>query len=128
MQDNKVTELSVSTEVLEKMAELAAKEISGVTGLSKRALDLKGAVKTKSAFKGVKIENVNGAVDITVYVCVEPSAKVRDVAEAAQQNVKDKIQAMTGTAVTRVNVVIADVEIKEETDIEEQIDGDITEE
>ena len=56
------------------------------------------------------------------------TGELRDVAEAVQQNVKDKIQAMTGTAVTRVNVVIADVEIKEETDIEEQIDGDITEE
>lgn len=128
MQDNKVTELSVSTEVLEKMAELAAKETVGVTGLSKKALDLKGAVKTKSAFKGVKIENVNGAIDITVYICVEPSAKVRSVAESVQQNVKDKIQAMTGTAVTRVNVVIADVEIKDEANVAEQDGNDTTEE
>ena len=64
---NNKTELSVSTDVLEKMAELAAKE----------------------------------------------------VAEKVQKNIKDKLQAMTGNAVTRVNVSIADIEI-EENEPEEQ--------
>lgn len=115
MQDNR-TELSVSTEVLEKMAELAACEIEGVKGLSKNAFDLKGAIKTKSAFKGVKAENVNGAIEINVYIKIDRSAKLRDVAEAVQANVKDKIQTMTGTAVTRVNVNVADIEIVEEAE------------
>lgn len=106
--DNK-TELSVSTEVLEKMAELAVCEIDGVKGIAKKAIDLKGALKTKSVVKGVRVENVNGAIDITVYVCIDSKAKMRDVAEAVQKNVKDKIQTMTGTAVTRVNVNIEDI-------------------
>ena len=41
MQENN-TELSVSTQVLEKMATIAACEIEGVTGLSKKAIDIKG--------------------------------------------------------------------------------------
>ena len=45
--DNR-TELQVNSEVLAKMAEIAAKEIDGVAGLSKKAIDLKGAVKTKT--------------------------------------------------------------------------------
>ncbi len=108
MQDNK-TELNVSTAVLEKMAQIAACEIEGVTGLSKRAIDIKGTFKQKSVFKGVKVESKNGAIEITVYICVDKNAKVREVAEAVQANVKDKIQTMTGTAVTRVNVSIADI-------------------
>ena len=48
MTDNK-TELSVNTEVFEKMAEIAAKEVEGVAGLSKKAIDLKGVVKTFNA-------------------------------------------------------------------------------
>ncbi len=115
MQDNK-TELSVSTEVLEKMAELAACEIDGVKGIAKKAIDLKGAIKSKSIVKGVKVENVNGAIDINVYICVDSNAKIREVAEAVQQNVKDKIQTMTGTAVTRVNVNIEDIDFSEESD------------
>ena len=110
--DNKDTELSVSTEVLEKMVEIAAKEVEGVEGLSKRAIDLKGAIKSKTAFKGVKVENVNGAMEINVYLCVKKNVMVRDVAEKVQQNVKDKIQTMTGNAITQVNINIADIAIE----------------
>lgn len=113
MRDYK-TELSVSTEVLEKMAQIAAMEVEGVVELSKKAIDLKDAIKTKSAFKGVKAEIINGAVHITVYINVEENAAVKTVAENVQKNVKDKIQTMTGTAVTGVNVIVADVSLKEE--------------
>ena len=113
MENNK-TELSVNTEVLEKMAEIAAKEVEGVAGLSKKAIDLKGIVKTKNAFKGVKVENINGAIEIRVYICLKQNAKARDVAEKVESNIKDKIQTMTGNAVTQVNVNIADIDITEE--------------
>ena len=108
------SQLSVSTEVIERMTELAAQEIDGVKGIAKKAIDLKGAIKSKSAFKGVKVESINGAIGITVYICVDSNCKMRDVAEAVQNNVKDKIQTMTGTAVTRVNVNIEDVDFAEE--------------
>lgn len=111
--NNNKTELSVNTEVLEKMAGIAAKEIDGVTGLSKKAIDLKGAVKSKTPFKGVKVESVNGAIKINVYICVSKDAHVKEVAEKVQENVKEKIQTMTGTAVTQVNVSVADVEFEE---------------
>lgn len=116
--NEKITELSVSTEVLEKMAELAAKEVSGVAGLSKKSVDIRDAVKTGNAFKGVKVENINGAIAINLYICVKEGAHVRDVAEAVQRNVKDKIQTMTGTAVTKVNVTVADIEIEQEATAE----------
>lgn len=113
MENNK-TELSVNTEVLEKMAELAAKEVEGVAGLSKKSIDLKGIIKTKNAFKGVKVESINGAIEISVYICVKQNAKAREVAERVQNNIKDKIQTMTGNAVTQVNVIVADIEIEKE--------------
>ncbi len=115
MENNK-TELSVNTEVIEKMAEIAAKEVEGVSGLSKKSIDLKGIVKTKNAFKGVKVENINGAIEISVYICVKQNAKAREVAEKVQNNIKDKIQTMTGNAVTQVNVNIADIEIEKEAE------------
>ena len=105
------TELSVNTEVLAKMAEIAAKEIDGVAGLAKKAINLKGAVKTKTPFTGVKIESVNGALKLNIYICVKKDAFVKEVAERVQENVKEKIQTMTGTAVTQVNVSVADVEL-----------------
>lgn len=112
--EDKKTVLSVSTEVLEKMAEIAAKEVDGVAGLSKKAMDIKGIVKTKNAFKGVKVETINGAIEISVYICLKADAKVKETAERVQENIKDKIQTMTGSAVTKVNVQVADIEIKGE--------------
>lgn len=112
--NNQGTELSINTEVLEKMAEMAALEVEGVTSISKRAMDLKNAVKNKNAFKGVKVESVNGAIKISVYVCVQKDAHIKAVAEKIQTNVKEKVQTMTGTAVTQVNVHVADIKLEEE--------------
>ncbi|MCQ2454678.1 MAG: Asp23/Gls24 family envelope stress response protein [Clostridia bacterium] len=108
MQDNNF-EVSVSTEVLEKMAEIAACEIKGVKGLSKKSIDIKGAIKNMNAFKGVKVEMLNGTAVINIYIVLEKEAKMREVAVAVQENIKDKIQTMTGTAVTKVNVTVADI-------------------
>lgn len=108
------TQLSVSTEVIEKMAELAAKEIAGVKSIAKKAIDIKGAIKSKNVVKGVKVESINGAIGINIYICVDSGAKIREVAEAVQQNVKDKIQTMTGSAVTLVNVNVEDIDFDEE--------------
>ena len=107
---NNKTELSVNTEVIEKMAEIAAKEVDGVAGLSKKTIDLKGIVKSKNAFKGVKVENINGAIEISVFICVKQNARVKEVAEKVQSNIEEKIQSMTGNAVTQVNVNVADIE------------------
>lgn len=111
--NNNSTKLSINTDVLEKMTEMAAKEVEGVIGLSKKALDIKGAVKNKNAFKAVKAESVNGAIRLNVYICVSKDARITEVAEKVQQNVKDKVQTMTGVAVTQVNVNVADVQLEQ---------------
>ena len=103
------TELSVNLDVLEKMVEIAANEVEGVAGLSRRVVNLKVSKNNILPFTGVKVEMNNGAVEIQVYICVEQNAPVRKVAAAVQENVKDKIQTMTGTAVTKVNVIVADL-------------------
>jgi len=114
------TELSVNSQVLEKMAEIAAKEIDGVAAIVKKAVDIRGAVKSKSALKGVVAESINGAVKITVYISIKREANLRTVCEAVQNNVKEKIQTMTGTAVTVVDVVAADIVFKDEAAEDEE--------
>jgi uncharacterized alkaline shock family protein YloU len=66
--------------------------------------------------QGIKIERVNGALEIGVYIVLKKGTKVRDIAEKIQANVKDKIQTMTNTAVTRVNVIIADIVFDKDED------------
>lgn len=119
MSDNKTT-LSINTEVIRKMAEIAAKEVEGVVSISKKNIDLKGVFKTKSAFQGILVESINGALEINISICVANNTNVKALAEKVQENIKDKIQTMTGTAVTKVNVNIADIIINlEEAEDEE---------
>lgn len=108
------TKLAINISVLEKMTEIAAMEVEGVIGLAKKAIDIKGAVKSKTPFKAVKVESINGALSINVYICVKKDVLVNIVAEKVQENVKDKVQTMTGNAVTQVNVIVADVEFDPE--------------
>ena len=115
MTDNR-TELSINTEVVRKMAEIAALEVEGVKNISKKSIDLKGALKAKTPFRGVLVESINGAIEININISVAKGAHIKTVAEKVQENIKDKVQTMTGAAVTKVNVTIADItiEIEEE--------------
>lgn len=103
------TELSVSNEVIEKMAEIAAKEIDGVAGLAKKTVDIKGAIKNFNALKAVKVNDNDGTISLDIFVTLKKEAKLRETVSAIQENVKDKIQTSTGSAVTKVNVIVADI-------------------
>ncbi|MBR6743407.1 MAG: Asp23/Gls24 family envelope stress response protein [Clostridia bacterium] len=109
-----VSGLSINIEVIESMASIAALEVAGVDSLAARNIDLKKAVSGKSVFKAVRAEVKNGAVIINVYIRLAKDANAKQVAEAVQGNVKDKVQTMTGNAITGVNVYVADVIIEEE--------------
>ncbi len=114
MSENKILSgLEINADVIEKMVTFAALEVEGTAAMSKKAVDLKGIVNTGSALKPVKVAVKNGAVDIDLYISVKDSANVKEVAENVQKNVKNKVQDMTGNAITRVNVHIADLEITE---------------
>lgn len=110
MAENKILSgLEINTDVIEKMVSIAALEVEGAVSMSNKTVDIKGIVNSGSALKPVKVAVRNGAIDIDVYICVKQSANVKTVAEAVQTNVKDKLQDMTGNAITRVNVHIADL-------------------
>ncbi len=111
MTDNR-TELSINTEVVRKMAEIAALEVEGVKNISRKSIDLKGAIKAKTPFRGVLVESINGAIEININISVAKGANIKTVAEKVQENIKDKVQTMTGAAVTKVNVTIADINIE----------------
>jgi len=102
--------LTINAEVLEQMATIAAKEVEGVAGLAEKGVDLKNILNRGKIYKPVHVTEKNGAVAIEVNIKIYQSAKAKDVAVAVQNSVKEKLQSMTGNAITRVDVVVADVE------------------
>lgn len=118
--DNKTNNsLAINNEAVVQIAGIAALEVEGVAGLAKRPIQLHNIKSLMSASrtshsKSVGFSTDNGAIILDIFVTVRDNVKVKDVAEAVQLNVKDKVQSMTGNAVANVNVHIDDLLISEE--------------
>lgn len=106
--------LSINKEVIAKMAGLAALDTEGVAALAKIPSDVKTIVHTGEFTRSVKVNTDNDCVELDIYIKVNNGFAVTKVAEAVQAKIKDDIQNMTGSAVTKVNVVVADVEFSED--------------
>ena len=115
IKDNKgASTLSISEDVIASIATTAAKDIKGVAGFSNRVPDVKSALKGKSPLKSVRVLKNDTDIVITIYVSLEEGAKLTTVATEVQKAVKEAVQNMTGKVVSKVNVVISDVEFNSE--------------
>ena len=107
--------LKINEEVVAKIASMAALEVEGVDSMVNKApIAIKTILNKTAASKAVKIGVVDGTVNIEVYICVLQSANVKSVCESVQLNVKEKVQNMTGNAITKVNVHVADLKVVDE--------------
>ncbi len=100
--------LSINIEVLEQMAAMAALETKGVIAMSPKKIDVANAISRRSVLKPVHAEVKNGAVVINLYISVDKTGNAKTIAEETQASVKEKVQSMTGNAVTKVNVYVMD--------------------
>ncbi len=108
--------LAINNDVIARMAEMAALETEGVAAMADRPVSVAAFLGKKGATKSVTVSTENDIIDIELYVKVKDTANVGEVAEKIQVGVKEKLQGMTGSAVTRVNVVISDIDFAEDTE------------
>ena len=99
--------LQISTEVIAKIARLAALEVDGVadvaTGTSQNVRSLLGRTGLQ---KPVSVVMEDGIATVTVHITVVYGNKVMPLCEKVQENVKQAIQNMTGITVARVDVLV----------------------
>ncbi len=105
---------TIAESVVSKIASVAAQEVEGVDSLggmiSGAIAGVVGRIRGdehKTAGVGVEVGSKQAAVDLTLTVAYPSS--IKDVAEAARQNVIDRIEAMTGLEVVEVNVAVIDL-------------------
>jgi len=105
---------TIAESVVSKIASVAAQEVEGVDSLggmiSGAIAGVVGRIRGdehKTAGVGVEVGSKQAAVDLTLTVAYPSS--IKDVAEAARQNVIDRIEAMTGLDVVEVNVAVIDL-------------------
>ena len=97
---------------------MAAKDVAGVSGLAIRNTDIKSIVKDRSV-SPVRVTSVDGAMTITIFICIKDGVRIPDVCDAVQKGIKNSVQSMTGRPVAKVNVIVDDIEFSKESEEKE---------
>lgn len=109
----------ISEEVIGKVASMAAKDVAGVADVVAKPVNIKGLFKDKLA-KAVVIEMFGKAAVIDIYVKLIEGFRLQNVADGIQKAVKEQVQNMTGIVVTKVNVHVCEIELKNEDETVEE--------
>ena len=108
--DGSLGSIRIADEVVGIIAGLAATEIDGIAGMSGGLVGGIAEILGKKNFaKGVKVEVGEKEAAVDLYIIVKYGVRIPDVALAAQENVKQAIEAMTGLSVVEVNVHVQGV-------------------
>lgn len=117
---------SIADSVVEKIAGVAAREVSGVHSMGRGAARAFGTIKEKlpmgsgpSMTQGVRVEVGERQAAIDIDLVVEYGVSIPDVAQAVRDNVISRIERMTGLQVTEVNVSVDDVYLGDDSPPEE---------
>ncbi len=96
----------ISEEVIATIACNAALEVDGVAEMGQRPINIRGVMASAAARAVSVVSNANETV-LDVYVRPKMDAHIPTMAEAVQTAVKNAVQSMTGSPVTKVNIHVA---------------------
>ena len=110
---------TISASVVQKIAGIAAREISGVYAMGGGVSRAFGAFRERIPGGGTGVSNIAGvqvevgekqaAVDLDIVV--EYGASIVDLARAVRRNVITAVERMTGLEVIEVNIAVNDIQI-----------------
>ena len=111
--NNDLGQITISEDVLLKVAGYAALECYGIVAMSsKRAKD--GFVEwlgRENLTKGVQINVTDGGIDIDLFIIVEYGISIVEVCKIIKSQVCYKIENMTGARVRRVNISVEGIRV-----------------
>jgi uncharacterized alkaline shock family protein YloU len=109
---------SIADSVVQKIAGISAREVSGVYNLGAGASRAFGSIKERipgpsgpSVGQGVAVEVGEKQAAIDLDVVVEYGVSIVDLAQAIRRNVINSVERMTGLQVTEVNIAVDDIHI-----------------
>ena len=104
--------LQISTDVIAKIARLAALEVEGVREVKACPYSVTSLLGRLAAPKPVEVTLQDEVAEITVNVTIAYGARIPALCEKLQQNVKSSVLNMTIITVSRVIVVITGVGVE----------------
>lgn len=108
--------------VVQKVAALATRDVSGVHDLGGGAARAFGAIRERipgasaSAGQGVSVEVGEKQTAIDLQIVVEYGVSITDLARSIRRNVIGAVEQMTGLEVVEVNINVGDVHIPGDDD------------
>lgn len=120
--DSALGTIRIADEVVSIIAGLAATEIDGIAGMSGGLVGgIAEMLGRKNFSKGVKVEVGEREAAIDLYIIVKYGVRIPDVALAAQENIKQAIETMTGLSVVEVNVHVQGVSFPDDEEKAEEV-------
>ena len=112
---------TISASVVQKIAGIAAREISGVYAMGGGVSRAFGAIRERipgggtgaTNIAGVQVEVGEKQAAIDLDLVVEYGASIVDLARAVRRNVITAVEAMTGLEVIEVNIAVNDIHLPE---------------
>ena len=111
--------VTFATDVVSTIAGLAANEVEGVASMyggNSGFADVLSRKKqaTKNITKGVKVELVDGKLNVMVSIFVDYGTPVPEVAKNIQENVKKAIETMAGLSMGNIDVHVQGISFDKE--------------
>jgi len=115
---------TISASVVQKIAGIAAREISGVYAMGGGVSRAFGAIRERipgggtgaSNIAGVQVEVGEKQAAVDLDLIVEYGASIVDLARAVRRNVITAVERMTGLEVIEVNISVNDIHLPGEDD------------
>ena len=112
IKEDNLGEVRIADEVVAIIAGLAATEVEGVSSMAGNITnELVSKLGMKNLSKGVRVEVLDGSVEVEVALNIAYGFAIPDVSAKVQEKVKTAIETMTGLNVALVNVRIASVDM-----------------
>ena len=112
IKDSNLGEVKIADEVVAIIAGLAATEVEGVSSMAGNITnELVSKLGMKNLSKGIKVEVLDGVVDVDVALNISFGYAIPEVSAKVQEKVKTAIENMTGLEVGTVNIRIAAVDL-----------------
>jgi uncharacterized alkaline shock family protein YloU len=108
---------TIADTVVQKVAGLATREVSGVYALGGGAVRAFSAIRERipgasaSAGQGVSVEVGETQAAIDLQIVVEYGVSVADLSRSVRRNVIGAVERMTGLEVVEVNINVSDVHL-----------------
>lgn len=112
---NELGTITVSPEVIARIAGLTATECYGIVGMAAKSMKdgLVRLLKKESLTKGVRLSMNDEYLTINLYIIVEYGTNISAIADTLKSNVKYRVEEQVGIPVGEVNVFVEGVRIEQ---------------